>query len=372
MTAGWAYHNPVDIRFGGDAIEITAALLGGARYALVTYPEPAFKALGDRLAAAAGRAAIVVDDVMPNPDCRALDVQTERLWALAEPVDVIVAVGGGSVIDTAKVLAAGRAGFAAVLEFVTTGAGDIRPTPLLAVPTTSGTGSEVTCWATIWDEVAGKKYSLAHPELYPRTAIVDPDLMLEKPAGLTLATGLDALSHALESIWNKNANPVSARHAVFAAKTIRAVLPRVLAAPGDRALRAQMAEAALTAGLAFSNTKTAIAHNLSYPVTLGYNVPHGIACSFTLPTVLRAVATIDGFRRAALVDIFGADLARGADALSRELADLGVGTAFSDYGVDAAAAGTIIEEAFVGQRGRNFIGEIETFKSAARADGLFG
>ena len=143
--------------------------------------------------------------------------------------------------------------------------------------------------------------------------------MLGKSVDLTRATGLDALSHALESIWNKNANPVSARHAVFAAQSILRDLPRLLDNPADLTLRSSMAEAALTSGLAFSNTKTAIAHNLSYPVTLRYGVAHGIACSFTLPAILASVSSLGGFREDALNAIFGDDLTAGAEGLATQL-----------------------------------------------------
>jgi alcohol dehydrogenase class IV len=106
--------------------------------------------------------------------------------------------------------------------------------------------------------------------------------MLSKPHSLTLATGLDALSHSIESIWNINANPVSARHAVAAARAILADLPNLLRDLTNLKLRHGIAEASLNAGLAFSNTTTAIAHNLSYPITLGWGVQHGIAYFFIL------------------------------------------------------------------------------------------
>ena len=368
MTDSWSYWNPVDIHFGRDAVADVAENIGGARYALVTYGEPFFGDLADSLSSAAHPALCVIDDVQPNPDCRRLADQCERLASVPDEVDVIVAIGGGSVIDTAKVLAAGRNGFDAVMNFVRTGAGGemMTPTPLIAVPTTAGTGSEVTCWATIWDEVAGEKYSLAHPLLYPRTAIVDPKLMLGKSVELTRATGLDALSHALESIWNKNANPVSARHAVFAARAILRDLPKLLDNPSDLGLRSSLAEAALTSGLAFSNTKTAIAHNLSYPVTLRYGVAHGIACSFTLPAILASVASLGGFREGALKAIFGDDLVAGAEALAARLRDLGLDLRFRDYGANEDATTEIIDAAFLGQRGKNFIGTKDAFLAAAR------
>ena len=174
--------------------------------------------------------------------------------------------GGGSVIDSAKVFAAAAGDFSKVLHYLETGAGGsaLSAIPIIAVPTTAGTGSEVTSWATVWDEERGRKFSLVRETLYPEIAVIDPMLMLAKPYGLTLATGLDALSHSIESIWNINANPVSARHAVTAARAILADLPNLLRDLGNLELRNQIAEASLNAGLAFSNTKTAIAHNLSY------------------------------------------------------------------------------------------------------------
>lgn len=331
----WAYHNPVRIQFGVRAFENVAAAIGGRRYAVVTYPDPFFRELLNGLARNAGKPAIVIDDVAPNPDLKLLRTQCARFSGTHDPVEVIVALGGGSVIDSAKVFAAANGDFERVRRFLETkqGENELSATPIIAVPTTAGTGSEVTCWATVWDEDRGQKYSLARTNLYPEVAIVDPALMLGKPHGLTLPTALDALSHSLESIWNVNANPVSARHAVPAARSILANLPKLLLDLGNLDLRAELAEASLLAGLAFSNTKTAIAHNISYPITLGWGVQHGIACSFTLPTVLRSVIGIGGFREACLKQIFGPDLEKGAKDLENFLIKLGIGTQFSDHDV---------------------------------------
>ncbi|RKF17104.1 iron-containing alcohol dehydrogenase [Roseovarius spongiae] len=367
----WTYRNPVEIRFGDGGFDALPSLIGDRSYALVTYPDAPFPALAEKLAAKAGAPVLVVDDIAPNPDCAPLAEQSARFAALPAPPDVIVALGGGSVIDSAKVFAAAGGDFATVKRYLETfeGAGALSAIPLIAVPTTAGTGSEVTSWATVWDDSAGRKYSLARPNLYPETALVDPALMLGKPYGLTLATGLDALSHALESIWNVNANPVSARHAVAAARALLADLPALLGDLGDLELRTRVAEASLNAGLAFSNTKTAIAHNLSYPITLGWGVQHGIACSFTLPIVLRSVIGIGGFREEALRRIFGEDLDAGADRLSAFLAQLGVGGRFSDHGVPDESCAAIIDEAFAGERGRNFVGSKEKFIAAGRRQG---
>ena len=363
----WTYRNPVNVIFGSGEFRQLADLVAGRRYALVTYPESPFAALATRLSEMAGVPVIMISDVAPNPDYTRLAEQSARFADYRENTDVIVALGGGSVIDSAKVLAAANGNFENVTRYLETKSGEdaLSFTPIIAVPTTAGTGSEVTCWATVWNDAQGKKYSLAHPRLYPETALFDPELMLGKPAGLTMATGLDALSHSLESIWNVNANPVSVRHAVAAYKLILQALPKVMRDPGNIEHRRTMAEASLCAGLAFSNTKTAIAHNLSYPITLGWGVQHGIACSFTLPTVLRSVIGMGGFREAALHEIFGPDLEAGARQLTEFLNGLGVGTRFADHGIPHHSCASIIDEAFAGERGKNFVGTKANFIAAA-------
>ncbi len=363
----WSYHNPVRVQFGAGAFDGLASAIGDRRYAIVTYPDEFFRNLTDTLARSAGKPALVIDDVAPNPDFKLLRTQCARFSTLVDQPQVIVALGGGSVIDSAKVFSAAGGDFEKVRRFLETkeGADNLSSTPIIAAPTTAGTGSEVTCWATVWDEDRGQKYSLARLNLYPESAIVDPVLMLGKPYALTLPTALDLLSHSLESIWNVNANPVSARHAVAASKIILTSLPKLLVDLGNLDLRTELAEASLLAGLAFSNTKTAIAHNISYPITLGWGVQHGIACSFTLPTVLRSVIGIGGFREACLKEIFGADLEKGARDLAKFLISLGIGTQFSDHGVPSDKWPAIVDEAFAGERGRNFVGNKERFLAAA-------
>jgi phosphonate metabolism-associated iron-containing alcohol dehydrogenase len=365
----WSYENPVRVDFGVGAFARLPQLVKGRRYALVTYDEPFFAGLTQHLKDAAGAPLLTVRDVAPNPDCRRLAEQAARFAALPFRPDVIVALGGGSVIDSAKVFAAAGGDFSRVARFLETGdnADELTAVPVIAVPTTAGTGSEVTCWATLWDTARGRKYSLARPGLYPSHAIVDPRLMLGKPLQLTVSTGLDALSHALESLWNVHANPVSTNHAVRAARCILNVLPRLARRLDDIELRSRMAQAALFAGLAFSNTKTAIAHSLSYPITLRHGVAHGIACSFTLPLVLRAVRGAGGLCAEGLTRIFGADLERGADALEAFLAVLGVSCDPAAYGIAPQQWRAMLGEAMQGERGRNFIASREALIAAAAA-----
>jgi phosphonate metabolism-associated iron-containing alcohol dehydrogenase len=281
------YQNPVSIRYGAGSIAELPAVLAGRRAVLVTFPEAEDLGLVARIRGLLGTALAGIEDrIEPNPDVSYLAAMHERFWSEHADCETVVAVGGGSAIDTAKALMVGTASgrFDELVALLATGSmfKPHRVKSLIAVPTTSGTGSEVTPWATIWNRADGKKYSLHLPQTWPETAIVDPELMLTLPDSITVQSGLDALSHALESIWNVNANPISDIFAVAAAREVIATLPALLDKPMDAPLRAQMALAALKAGLAFSNTKTALAHSISYEMTLRFGLPHGIACSFTL------------------------------------------------------------------------------------------
>ena len=357
----WQYHNPVAIHFGAGIVETLPKLLGKRRATLVTFPEAESFGLLPRLRKLLGSSlAGVIDNSQPNPDVDGLDALYRNFWQRADSGEVIVAVGGGSALDTAKALMVGTESgeFDALVALLATGEAFLphRVKSLIAVPTTSGTGSEVTGWATVWHRAAGKKYSLHLPETWPEAAVVDPELVLSLPPGPTLAAGLDALSHALESIWNVNANPVSDRHAVHAARDVLATLPQLMRNPGDLALRSRMALAALTAGLAFSNTRTALAHSISYDMTMHHGLPHGIACSFTLPLVLGRALGADPGRDAVLAQVFDVPLAQAPGFLTTFLEQLGVSTRFESYGVSTAESRKMITAALDGVRGKNFIG----------------
>ncbi len=357
----WHFHNPVRVRFGIDTLAEIGELIGTRSYALVTYPDPTFATLADRIEALAGPALVRIDGVEPNPSVTMLRRACAQLSALPVVPQVLVAVGGGSVMDTAKVLAAEHGDFDAMLASLADGRPRVvRALPIIAVPTTSGTGSEVTCWATVWDPQHDRKLSLSREDLYPESVLVDPRLVVGLPPQPTIASGLDALSHALESIWNRHASPITRGLAIHAAREILQALPRVVAAPADLDARSAMALGALRAGLAFSNTRTALAHNISYAITLSLGVAHGIACSFCLPAVMQAALGVDADCDAALAEIFG-DLAHAPAKLEDFLATLGVDTDPAAHGVDPVQWRRIVTDAFDGARGRNFIGTLARF-----------
>lgn len=361
----WTYHNPVRVVAGPSSINQLPALLAGRRCLLITFPEADSLGLVQRVRGLIGAQLCgVIDAIEPNPDVRWLAPLYERVMREYADVPVVVALGGGSVIDAAKALVCRTASgkFDELLRVLQEGgrlsdAQDTVPhNALIAIPTTAGTGSEVTPWATIWDDANGRKYSLHEDCTWAEAAIVDAQLMVSLPAAATLAAGLDALSHALESIWNVNRHPVSMSLAVQAARRVQATLPTLMQDLTNVRLREAMAQAALLAGLAFSNTKTALAHSLSYDITLQQGVPHGIACSFSLPLVLEMALGVDPEVDAALLSIFDATTAEVAcERLRRFLQHLGVATDPASYGLARQTWEAMVQKAADGPRGRNFI-----------------
>ena len=297
---------PTRVHAGGKLASVLPDLLDGASWALITSDFWRDLASSHALDSMPTQPAAVLAEVTPNPTVS----EVIRLAGALPEVDVLVAVGGGSVIDAAK----GAAGLNAIdgdpelfLNHLTGDAAlpeGFNPQPVIAVPTTSGTGSEITRWATIWGEDCAK-YSLSHPALFPRDAIMVPGLCVSMPRELTLYSGLDALSHAMESVWNARHSPLTDVLAATAIGILRADLKRVLDSPDDLELRARVQTAALLAGLVMSTTQTALAHSISYPLTARFGMPHGFACAFTLPEVARFIGNQHPDRIAVIAEAFG-------------------------------------------------------------------
>jgi len=225
-------------------------------------------------------------DISPNPTFvisqKALDFCRDR------KCDGVIAIGGGSVMDIAKVVMAAKGnGVYAVKDLLDIGKEYENRVKAIFIPTTHGTGSEVTMWGTLWDMGETKKYSISHPDLYPDLAILDASLTLSLPLDISLTTVLDALSHSFEAIWNKNANPRSTEDAIEAICLIWDTVDILKNNPHDLRVRQKLLKASNIAGLAFSNTKTAASHSIGYPLTAYFGIPHGIASSLTLVPILK-------------------------------------------------------------------------------------
>ncbi len=286
----WEYQQPVRILFGpgtlsqlGDEIKS----MGGRRGLLVTSPGFVRRGLAKQIVnQSSGLLIDIFSHVSPNPtvdDCDACCQVLRR-----QKCDFVVAVGGGSVMDCAK--AAATLSLQSESSTAYVGTGKALPQghlPLIAVPTTAGTGSEITCVAVLSDHRRGVKVSFSGDGLYPRLAIVDPELTYTVPPYLTACTGFDVICHATEAYWSLHHQPVCDTLAVHAMKLALGHLLEAFDRPDDHEARQAMAEASVTAGLAFTLPKTSAPHACSYPLTNMLGIPHGEACILTMPLFIR-------------------------------------------------------------------------------------
>ncbi len=208
-------------------------------------------------------------------------------------IDLIIAFGGGSGIDLAKGISAfhrkdKNAQYTA--DEITDSINhkfykDTVFTDIIALPSTAGTGSEVTQWATIWDENKTGKFSIDTPGIKPKMAIIVPELTLSMPSEMTISTGLDAMCQAIESYWSRHTTPIVQQIAYRAVELSIKNLRNAVEHPDDLIVRENLCKASLLAGLAFSQTRTTACHSISYPLTMFYGIPHGLAASITLDSV---------------------------------------------------------------------------------------
>ena len=231
-----------------------------------------------------------ITDVKENPTIQ--DVRKGMVNLPIGTFDAIVAFGGGSAIDFGKAMAlliskdAKDLDIARFLEEPGLMA-DAKPVTLIAIPTTSGTGAEVTPFATIWDSEKLRKMSLAGPNIAPAYAFIDSELTDNLPREPTFSAGLDAMNQAFESVWNKKSTRITRHWAAAAIQNCLTALPKLAEGLSDTESRDLMAEAALLAGLCISQTRTSICHAISYPLTARFGVPHGYAVAFSMVEVMR-------------------------------------------------------------------------------------
>lgn len=224
----------------------------------------------------------IFEDTPPDSSNRVVNKVAEIYRS--KNCDCLVAVGGGSVIDTAKgVNIVISEGTDDLLKFQGVDRISAHMQPFIAVPTTSGTGSEVTNAAVIYNEEAGVKMALLSNKLYPNVAILDPVMTMTMPPKITAATGMDALTHAAEAYYCLQKNPVSDALAAAAIRLIRQYLVKATEDGNDEEARLGMANAALLAGMAFSNSMVGMVHALAHACGGVAHVPHGVANSILLP-----------------------------------------------------------------------------------------
>lgn len=234
---------------------------------------------------------IWIKDIKPNPNPK--DVVDALSQIGNKKVDLIIAVGGGSAIDLAKAIStfhSDESAFICTADEITSSIKEKEFQEkdfidIIAVPSTAGTGSEVTQWATIWDENNKGKYSIDHPRLKPKMAFILPELTINMEPKLTLATGLDAMCQAVEAYWSRHTTPLVQEIAYRAIAIGIDNLRKAVDNPGDFAVRENLSKASVLAGLAFAQTRTTACHSISYPLTMFFDIPHGLAAAITLDAV---------------------------------------------------------------------------------------
>ena len=353
-----ALASPRLMRVGGGAVAQVAevlAALGLQRPLVVTDPYMVSSGLVRRCLdplEAAGLHPGVFSATVPEPTDTVIEA---GVMALGQGTgqgayDCLIGFGGGSPIDTAKamaILAEGRATnpVALMRDFKVPVAADRARLPVIAIPTTAGTGSEATRFTVITDTERGEKMLIAGLGALPLAAIVDYELTFTVPPRITADTGVDSLTHALEAFVSRRANAYSDTQARAAMALIGANLRTAYAEPRNAAAREAMMLGAMQAGIAFTNASVALVHGMSRPIGAQFHVPHGLSNAMLLPAITRfglesaqsryaEAARITGFAQPHDTDAAAAEkLADGLETLNH---DLGVPTP-GGFGIDKAA-----------------------------------
>lgn len=346
-----AYSLPTRITFGeGTFATLRGRVKDGERVAVFA-SKRTFAVLDSRLTELlSGCEVLRYDKISPEPPPSELEAAAS--WLKKEKPDCVVAIGGGSVMDLTKA-AAFCAMQVELLEYLLANMPDVPQKPIrtIAIPTTAGTGSEVTPFVVFWDHASKKKYAMAHTLLYPSEAIVDPELTYSMPPAVTAHTGMDAFTQACEAYWNKNHNPTSDAYALEAIALILSALPKAVAKGADTKARHDMMLGSLRAGQAFSNTRTAACHSISYPMTLHYGVAHGQAVGITLPDVLLLDEPVMPERAKDFCVALGAkNMTDAAEKIRAMMRASGLKTRLSELGIDKAGIEIIVKEGFTPER----------------------
>ena len=282
----WEFNLPVKLAFGNNRHEQIfdyICEIGGEVGVLVCSRSFAGNGLADKLVKlSGGKIKAVFSDIRPNPTTDNVNACVDVMRSIG--ADFAVALGGGSPMDCCKAACAIAKGDDKIEAYHSGGkaiSAD-EAIPMIAVTTTSGTASEVTNISVLTDLAKNLKQPMNDPAMYPKIAVIDPVLTLTVPPQITASTGLDVLSHAIESYWATLNQPICSACSVYAARLVFEYLERAYNHSDDLLAREKMAEASIVAGVAFSHPRTTGSHACSFPLTNIYGVPHGEACAFTL------------------------------------------------------------------------------------------
>jgi alcohol dehydrogenase len=349
---------PTDVHFGFGSVHSLpdhVRTIGGRKVLVVTDAGVRAAGIVDCVTGALTRAAadvVIYDNVTADSGSALIGEGVDVLKARG--ADLVVGVGGGSALDTAKAIAALATNPGSPLDYVGLHKLKVRPLPTIAIPTTAGTGSEVSLWSVFTDDRRKLKVAIGGVLIYPTIAVCDPELTVGLPQALTASTGLDALAHAIESYTNKACQPISAALALEAIRLIGANL-RSAATHGDRESRYAMLLASTMAGMAMNPTRLGLAHALAMPLgSWDLKIPHSIAIAVTLPTVMEFNSCAAPERFVAVARALGESLddcnieegaGRAAQSVRRLAADIGIPKSLSQFGLTERHVPDVVEEA---------------------------
>jgi alcohol dehydrogenase len=269
--------------------------------------------------------------------------------------DVVVGIGGGSSLDTAKAVAAMATNPGSLLDYLGLHKVRERPLPVIAVPTTAGTGSEVSLWSVFTNDASKLKVAIGGVLMYPAIALCDPELTMNLPAALTASTGMDALAHAIECYTNNACQPISAALALRAIELIGAHLRGAALNGRDRPSRYAMMLASTMAGMAMNPTRLGLAHALAMPLgSWDLKIPHSVAIAVTLPVVMEFNYPAAPERYASVARALGEPVealsslesaGRAAAAVSRLASDIGIPKNLAEFGLCEQRISAVVDEA---------------------------
>lgn len=294
----------------------------------------------------AGLRVEVFDGVAANPDDRCVDAGLEAFHSADG--NGLIGLGGGSAIDTAKAIGLLQSHPKPITQYDGAKGGmqkiKDRMPPLIAIPTTAGTGSEASSFAVITDSERHFKIAIGSPYLMPKLALVDPALTLNLPRHVTVHTGLDALTHLVEGYVSRVENPLMDRLALYGLELIRDHFRRVIENPQNLESRSQMMMAAMTAAFVYDQKFLGANHSLAHALSAMYNIPHGLANALFLPTLMR-------FNRNSVGEKYN-DIGRalgghdGIAEVERLISDLGVELGLRNHGVKSEDIDLLTAKAF--------------------------
>lgn len=354
------YEIPTAVEFGNGSVRRLAehvSALGGTRVLIVGDPGVVRAGVVERLAAPLNEAGIpfaVFSEIEADPDIES--VEQGAALARSEGCDLVVGVGGGSSLDTAKAIGIRLTNPGHIRDYVGINKVPNRSAPVIAVPTTAGTGSEMTIWSVLSDKREKVKLSVGSTYNCPALALCDPELTVTLPPHVTAATGMDALTHALESYVNKATQPISEGLSVQAMKMIASSLRLAVVQGENVQARGEMLLASLIAAMAFNSTRLGLAHALALPLGAHFHIPHGTVNAILLPEVMQFNIIGNPRKFAEIAAIFGEKVEglsereaaeRSVQAIRRLKEDVGITQTLSDYGVKEEHLDKIAEEAML-------------------------